>query len=217
MFKTVLFDFDGTLINTHDLIIEGFNHISRLYNGRAFDESDHIKMLGKPLEQQIRLICPFEVPEATEAFKAWYAKNHDAHACGYEAVEDVLKVLRSEGYQLGIVTNNSQQGMQSGLDLLGLEKYFDVIITRDDVSECKPSPEGIQKALHMLKTAPQDCIYVGDSMADIYAARSAGVLPVLVGWTALTHDQIRSLSPVDLIESPFEILLMMQIGNEKVG
>ncbi len=217
MKKAILFDFDGTLINTHDLIIEGFNQLSQKYRGTTFSAKDHVSILGKPLDQQIRHICPFHFDEAIESFKQWYAVNHDLHAKGYEEIEDVLLILKSDGYRLGIVTNNSQQGMSVGLKLLGFEKYFEVIITRDEVSECKPSPEGILKALSYLDVCPNECLYVGDSSADILAARAAGVTPILVGWTALSHEQIRALSPVDLIESPYEILLMLSLSNEKVS
>lgn len=217
MIKTVLFDFDGTLINTHDLIIEGFNQLSLKYRGHAFSVEEHIKILGKPLDFQIRLICPFDFDNALVQFKKWYAMNHDLHARGYEDVEDTLKLLKEEGYKLGIVTNNSREGMQSGLNLLGLEHYFDVIITRDDVTACKPSPEGILKALDRLEMSVNECIYVGDSLADIHAARAAGVQPLLVGWTALTHEQIRSVSPIDLIESPYEIPLLISYPSEKVS
>lgn len=217
MIKAILFDFDGTLINTHDLIIEGFNQLSQKYRGRAFGADEHNKILGKPLEVQVRHLCPFDYEEALASFKSWYQANHDHHAKGYKDIEDTLQLMKDEGYRLGIVTNNSRIGMQSGLNLLGLEHYFEVIITRDDVSACKPSPEGIHKALESLKINSSEAFYVGDSLADIHAARAAGVHPLLVGWTSLTHEQIRSISPIDLIESPFDIPLMLSLPVEKVG
>lgn len=217
MFKAVLFDFDGTLLDTHGLIIAGFNHISLATRGIPFDVQEHLGMLGKPLGDQLRMICHSEEECYVEDFQKWYRENHDHHARPYEDVEEMLHLLRAEGYKLGIVTNNSRQGLQLGLDLLGLESLFDVIITRDDVSECKPSPEGIHKALDFLNIRPEDGMYIGDSTGDILAARAAGVIPVLVGWTSLTLEQIRILAPAELIESPYEIPFLLSLLNTEIA
>ncbi len=217
MFKAVLFDFDGTLLDTHDLIIKGFNHISLATRGIPFEAHEHLGMLGKPLGEQLRLICHSDEHVLVEDFQSWYRENHNHHARPYEDIEDMLYLLKAEGYRLGIVTNNSRQGLQLGLDLLGLESLFDVIITRDDVSECKPSPKGIHKALDLLNIRPDDCMFIGDSIADILAARAAGVMPVLVGWTALTLEQIRLLAPAELIESPYEIPFLLNLLNTEIA
>lgn len=217
MYKAVLFDFDGTLINTHDLIIKGFNRVSINSSGVPFDIHEHIAMLGKPLEDQLRMLCPAGTAGVIEDFQDWYRENHDHHARPFEDVEEMLHLLKSEGYKLGIVTNNSWQGLQLGLDLLGLESLFDVIITKDDVSECKPSPEGILKALHVLNVSTENCMYIGDSINDILAARAADVMAVLVGWTALTHEQVRTLAPALLIESPYEIPFLLSLLNTEIA
>lgn len=217
MLDTVLFDFDGTLIDTHTLIVEGLNYISTKYRGLPFSPQEHEKMLGKPLGTQLEMICPDQVESSMVEFQGWYRENHDHHARPFEDIYDMLHLLRAEGYRVGIVTNNSRQGLQLGLDLLGLESLFDVIVTRDDVSECKPSPEGIQKALNFLNTLPGGCMYVGDSVGDIQAARAAGVMPVMVSWTTLSLEEIRCLAPEELIESPYEIPFLLNLINTEIA
>lgn len=217
MLTTVLFDFDGTLIDTHNLIIEGFNYISMKYRGMPFGANEHLSMLGKPLDAQLRMICPTGANAYITDFQQWYRDHHDHHARPYDDVHDMLHLLKSEGYRLGIVTNNSRQGLQLGLDLLGLESLFDVIVTRDDVSECKPSPEGMYKALHRLNVRSAETMFVGDSAGDIIAARTAGVMPVLVGWTTLSLEQIHLLAPAELIESPYEIPFLLSLINAEIA
>lgn len=217
MFKAILFDFDGTLLNTHDLIIKGLNRVSLKSRGIPFGTSEHNQILGKPLEEQMRILCPSNQVALTEEFQIWYRENHDHYAKPYEDIEDMLQMLQSEGYRLGIVTNNSRPGLQLGLDFLGLEHYFDILITRDDVPECKPSPLGIQKALAQLRMTPGECIYVGDSAGDILAAQAAGVMAVLVAWTAMTLEQVRVLSPDKIIESPYEIPFLLSLLNTEIA
>lgn len=217
MYKAVLFDFDGTLLDTHKLIIAGLNLISLKNRGVGFDDQEHGRVLGKPLEEQIRMLCSLNVRENTAEFIRWYGENHDIYAKPYDDVDEMLLMLKAEGYKLGIVTNNSRQGMNPGLALLGLEDLFDVIVTRDDVKACKPSPEGIQKALGALGVVPDECIYVGDSAGDMAAARGAGVMPVLVAWTTMTLEQIRVAAPAELIESPYEIPFLLSLMNAETA
>jgi len=178
MYKTVLFDFDGTLIDTHNLIIQGLNRISMKSRGIPFSEEDHASILGKTLDIQMQMLSPDNWEYHVSDFQNWYRLNHDFYANPYENIEDMLQMLRADGYQLGIVTNNSWEGLQMGLDFLEIHEYFDCIITREDVQESKPSPEGILKALSLLSTPPESCMFIGDSAGDILAARAAGVLPV---------------------------------------
>lgn len=217
MYKTILFDFDGTLLDTHDLIIKGLNRVSLQSRGIPFGAQEHSQVLGKPLEEQMRLLCPSDHEALTEEFQQWYLENHDHYAKPYDDIEDMLQMLRSEGYKLGIVTNNSRQGLQLGLDFLGLEHYFDILITRDDVAECKPSPLGIQAALTALRTSPAECMYVGDSAGDILAARAAGVTAVLVAWTSMALEQIWMLAPAEIIESPYEIPFLLNLLNTEIA
>lgn len=212
-FTTVLFDFDGTLLDTHQLIVRGLDRVSRMSRGTPFSDEDHGRILGKPLDEQMRMLCPRDTDFYTTLFQRWYRQNHDRFAKAYPDIEEMLKLLRAEGYRTGIVTNNSRAGLQLGLDLLGYEHYFDVIVTRDDVAACKPSPEGILKALAQLGTQPHEAIYVGDSGGDMLAARAAGVLPVLVGWTALSLEEVRQLNPAEIIESAYEVPFLMNILN----
>lgn len=217
MMKAVLFDFDGTLIDTHSLNLQGLNHVSLESRGIPFDDCQFAEAIGKPLDSFIQSFCPNDSKRVTESFQNWYRKHHNHYARPYEDVEDMLFILKSEGYQIGIVTNNSRLGLMMGLDLLGLESFFDVIITRDDVTECKPSPEGILKALKELHLSADACMFVGDTEIDIQAARAANVMPVLVGWTTLTLEQTRVLAPAELIESPYEIPFLLNLLNAEIA
>lgn len=214
MEKAIIFDFDGTLIDTNELIFRAFDYVAKKSGSSEFTWEDHSRILGKPLGTQLDIVCNDSSYEMLQDFRKWYAENHDLYAKPVKNVEFILSELRSEGYKIGLVTNNSREGLGLGLNLLKIEDMFDVIVTKDEVVTSKPSPEGIFKAMKHLNVEPHQCAYIGDSTGDILAARAAGIGNALVSWTTLTDEQIESLGSVSIIESPHQFR-NVQIGHER--
>lgn len=210
MLRAVLFDFDGTLIDTHQLNILGLNRLSVAGRGRPFSAGELEAALGKPLSFYLQMIRPDLHDTLARVFRMWYVNHHDLYAAPYEGVQAMIARLRACGLKTGIVTNNSRQGLQMGLSLLGLENAFDITITRDDVDRCKPSPDGILLALKALSVSPEAALYVGDSLVDLEAASAAGVLSALVGWTTLTREQRQSHEPCLMLETPDALLDLIE-------
>lgn len=211
MKNTIIFDFDGTIINTNRLIEEGLSHFAITFRGKSLSSEEHQFLLGLPLEDQMKYLNPKQYVYMTEAFRIWYLKKHSSHASVFEGMDDVITFLHDENYKLGIVSNNSRETVEFGLKQLKMENLFEVIVTSEDVSEKKPSPEGLFKAMTLLGAAPEACLFIGDSANDILAGNRAGVESVLVGWSLMEPQQIEYLEPDYTIEKPSDLLSLIGI------
>lgn len=209
MKNTIIFDFDGTIINTNKLIEEGLHRFAITFRGTPLSNEEHRFLLGMPLEDQMKFINPKQYEYMTEAFKAWYLKEHESRVSAFDGIDDVILFLHSEKYKLGIVSNNSRETIDFGLKQLKMDSLFEVIITSDDVSDKKPSPEGLFKALALLNSSGDDSIFIGDSANDILAGNRAGIESVLVGWSLMEPQQIESLEPDYIIERPSDLLSLI--------
>lgn len=213
MKNTIIFDFDGTIINTNKLIEEGLSHFAITFRGTPLSNEEHGFLLGMPLEDQMKFINPKQYHYMTNAFKAWYLKKHETRISAFNGMDDVILFLHSEKYKLGIVSNNSRETIDFGLKQLKMESLFEVIITSDDVSDKKPSPEGLFKALALLNSSKEDSIFIGDSASDILAGNRAGIESVLVGWSLMEPQQIESLAPDHMIEKPMDLLSLIGMAD----
>lgn len=205
MKTTVLFDFDGTLIDTHQLIVRGLDAFSLMHRGHALSTEDHLRIVGAPLDIQLIAATGFCNDTLVHEFKTWYEHRHDLMVSAFPGVTDLISFLKSKSYKLGIVTNNSRSGLNKGLRLLGLSDAFDVIVTYEDVQERKPSPEGLQIAMHRLGVHPQECYFVGDSNNDLLAGTNASIQTILVGWTYQDRQQLMTYNPHLIIEHPLDL------------
>lgn len=209
MKNTIIFDFDGTIINTNKLIEEGLSHFAITFRGTSLSNEEHGFLLGMPLEDQMKFINPKQWEYMTEAFRAWYLKKHAQHVSVFEGMDDIIAFLHDANYKLGIVSNNSRETVDFGLNQLKMDKLFEVIVTSDDVNEKKPSPEGLFKAMALLRANPEECIFIGDSANDILAGNRAGIESALVGWSLMEPQQIENLEPDYIIEKPADLLSLI--------
>ncbi|MDF1616207.1 HAD family hydrolase [Petrocella sp. FN5] len=206
MIATVIFDFDGTIINTNDLIKEGLNLIANKHRGCPLTPMELEILTGKTLEAQMAYIDAIHFDGLIEEFKRWYGHNHDTMARPFPGMVHLIRVLNELGYKIGIVTNNSRIALDMGLKLLGIDQWIDCSITRDDVKETKPSPEGILKALSTLGVDIDEVLFIGDTAHDILAAKAANVNNALVGWSHLSPEMREQLGPDHIFESAENVL-----------
>jgi pyrophosphatase PpaX len=190
MRTTVLFDLDGTLIDSGPIILASMRHASLTVLGREPDEELVRAAIGGPgLVAQMRDLDPGRVDELVDAYRA---HNEPLHA-ELEAFEDVLELLprlRAEGRSLGIVTAKRVRTVELALDRFpALRDVMDVIVGAEDTERHKPDPDPLLEALRRLGAAPATAAYVGDSPFDVRAAKAAGVLAVAVGWGGIHPDE----------------------------
>jgi pyrophosphatase PpaX len=207
-FPVVLFDLDGTLIDSGPMIVASMRHAARSVLGREIPDDVLAAAVGGPgLSAQMHALAPDRVDDLVAAYRAHNEPLHD----GLEAFWDVVQVLpqlREQGRRLGIVTAKRAATVQLAFDRLpGLEASFEVVITADDTERHKPAPDPILAAVERLGTSPAKTAYVGDSPFDVRAAKAAGVYAVAVGWGGIHGDEVLQREEPDAFVRRAEELL----------
>ena len=210
MIKVVIFDLDGTLIDTNDLIIDAFYHVINELLGRSPTEEELNYVYGKTLDEQMEFFSVEESHKLVEAYKSFYRAHMDERTHLFEGIKDLLDELAKIDIKMATVTNKGSRGVQHAFDKFGIGKYFDATISADDVSNGKPDPEGIFAVLNRLGVEAEEALFVGDSLNDISAAKKAGVLSVLVGWTLFHEDHYSEFGADFIINKPTELLNLIK-------
>jgi pyrophosphatase PpaX len=206
-FPVVLFDLDGTLIDSGAMILASFRHATRTVLAREIpDEALLARVGGASLSEQMRAIDPARVDDLVASYREHNEPLHDElQPCA--GIVDVVERLRAEGRRLGIVTAKRQATVALAFRVLPLGHLFGAVVTSDDVPRNKPQPDGILRALELLGARPAEAAYVGDSPFDVEAAKRAGVHAVAVGWGGIhTRERLEAAGPDAFVESPEELL-----------
>ena len=207
-FPVVLFDLDGTLIDSGPMIVASMKHAASSVLGQDIPVEVLAAAVGGPgLVAQMHALDQARVDELVAAYRAHNEPLHDELEAFWEVVE-VLPVLRGQGRRLGIVTAKRRATVRLAFDRLPqLEANFDVVITADDTERHKPSPDPLLTAVERLGIDPEKAAYVGDSPFDIRAAKAAGVYAVAVGWGGIHGSQaLRREEPDAFVEHAEELL-----------
>lgn len=195
--NTLLFDLDGTLIDTNDLIISSYEHVLRYYAPDQYSRDDIISWIGVPLADNFSSISsnPSQVEQMIDTYQSHNLANHETLVREYDGVYDTIKTLYERGYSLGIVTTKRKEAAVKGASMLGLLPFFSTFVTVDDVETPKPHPEPLQIAMTQLNARPEETIMVGDSQFDIMAGKNAGVRTAGVEWTIKGASFLKNYEP----------------------
>ena len=180
--EAVLFDLDGTLIDTVELIMASARHATEVVLGQALPDDVLRRNIGIPLKAQMAEYAPDHVPELLAAYRAHNDIVHDDLIREFPGTEDALDALRGAGYPMGIVTSKSRPVAQRGLDYFGLGGYFETVIGYEDTEIHKPLAEPLLECARRMGVAAERCIYVGDSPHDIACGNAAGALTAAALW-----------------------------------
>lgn len=197
--KALLFDFDGTLLNTNDLIVQTFMYIFDEKFPGQYSTEDCLKFIGPSLKQTFDELTPGETDVMIEKYKEWNAINHDSLVTSYDAVVETLEDLHKLGIKMAIVSTKSSEGLARGLKVLGAEQFFDVIVGSDHVEHVKPHPEPVLSALKKLGVEKEEAIMIGDNSHDIEGGKNAGVRTAGVAWSAKGVDYLMSYEPTYML------------------
>jgi pyrophosphatase PpaX len=206
---TVLFDLDGTLINTNDLIISSFLHTLNHYYPDQYKEVDVLPFMGPPLEESFIGLNPEKAEEMCLHYRAFNHEHHDALVTEFEGVYETVETLYNQGCKLAIVSTKVRDAVLKGLDLMKLRPFFDVVITLDEVENAKPHPEPIEKALVALGSSPDESIMIGDNHHDILAGKNAGVLSAGVAWSAKGREHLAHYEPDFMLDTMKDLLAIV--------
>lgn len=173
MFNAVLFDLDGTLVNTNELIIDSFKYTFEVLRKPVPTRNEIINCFGEPLHETMKKFFD-NVDEAVKIYREFNLKHHDEKISPYDNTNKVLETLKNKGYKLAVVTSKNRSTSIRGLKFFNLLNYFDTLITSDDVENHKPHPEPVLKACEILNVNPDNAIMIGDSIYDIISGKKAG-------------------------------------------
>lgn len=207
--KAVLFDFDGTIMDTNTVIIDSWNYACEKHMGRRLPMDVIISTFGVPLEPAIREhIETDDWKQAVDDYRSYQHENSCVVRM-FDGVEELLRELKARGYEIGIVTSRTWKN--APLALYGFEetaKLFDVIVSMETCDAHKPEPEPLYKALELLGMEADEVLYVGDSKLDLMCAANAGVKSVLVGWSLCFPPEKAEIEfPADIvIDKPSDLL-----------
>jgi pyrophosphatase PpaX len=210
-FPVVLFDLDGTLIDSGPIILASMQHATRSVLGREIAYEELAATVGgQGLVSQMHALDPDRVDELVEAYREHNDPLHDK----LEAFDDVLALLprlRAEGRRLGIVTAKRHRTVALALDRFPeLAAQFDVVIAHEDTERHKPEPDPVLAGVRRLEGDPSQAAYVGDSPFDIRAAKAAGVFAVAVGWGGIHSDErLLEEEPDAFVNTPDELLSVL--------
>lgn len=190
----LIFDLDGTLVDTIEVIVSSFRHVLEDLAGRRFTRQEVIGLFG-PTEPAIidRFARPEERPAAYERFFAHYEQQHDRLVTIFPGIPELVKEAARRGHPLALVTNKGRRTTAITLEKCGLAPFFRVIVTGDDVSRPKPDPEGIRLALTRLAAEASRSWFLGDSPVDILAGRAAGARTCAILWGGV-YDPAETLA-----------------------
>lgn len=208
----VLFDLDGTLIDTVELILTSFRHATRVVLGASLPDQVMMAGVGMPLAKQMYDFDPEKADELLRVYREHNAEAHDRMVKEYPGTEQVLSELARRGLPMGIVTSKGTPMTLRGLRLFELERYFGVVVTADDVPLHKPDPFPVRHAAELLGVDVTRCVYVGDSPHDMESALSAGAIAVAALWGAFGEEAVLAPGPHFAIRSLPELLTLLDEG-----
>lgn len=210
-YPIVLFDLDGTLIDSIGLILDSYRHTMAAHGLPPLPDRHWTMGIGTPLRAQLAPFVtdalPLDMLIAT--YREYNLAHHDARVTAFGGIVDAVNALRAMGCRLGIVTSKNRAGAERGLALVGLAHAFELTVAADDVERAKPDPEPVLRALEGLRAEARQAVYVGDSVHDIHAGRAAGVATAAVLWAQATREELMPAAPDHWLEAPADLLALV--------
>ncbi|MBC1521810.1 pyrophosphatase PpaX [Listeria aquatica] len=204
---TLLFDLDGTLINTNELIITSFQAtLKEFLPEKEFSREEILPFIGPPISETFGNLLPERAEEMITFYRAFTNEHHDELILEYDGVYEAIRALYEEDYKLAIVSTKIYDTVMRGLKVMGLDKFFQVVIGFDQVKTAKPDPEGINMALTLLNASQEEAIMIGDNYHDILAGKNAGVKTAGVAWSIKGEETLLTYEPDYMLHKMGDLL-----------
>ncbi len=205
----ILFDEDGTLIDTYDIILASMRYTINDDLGRSLPDDVLMAGVGTPLADQMLHFAEGDEALADQLLRTYREHNvavHDANVRAFPGTREALERLRAAGIPMGVVTSKRHALAQRGLDMSGIAAFFDLLIAPDDWPEHKPAPGPILRACELMGLDPARCLYVGDSPFDIQAGNAAGCPTVAALWGMFPSEALAAERPAMACPSLTELV-----------
>jgi pyrophosphatase PpaX len=204
----VLFDLDGTLVDSIELIVAAAMNAFASRPGPSPSEQEIRNTIGRPLPTTFGpwLVDDNDLPYLISKYREYQLEHHDRLTSAYDGIVDAVVALDAAGCRMGIVTSKVGFMAQRALDHVGLAKYMRCLVASDSVTRHKPEPDPLLLALEQLDTHANGAMYVGDSPYDMQCARAAGVHAVGVSWGAFTTATLREAGAEVILQRPVDLV-----------
>ena len=215
--NTLLFDLDGTLVDTNEIIIRSFLYTFKVHLPDIDISRDAIiNHIGPPLNVTFGryVSSPFKIRAMMDTYREFYRNNEFAHFKLYDHVQKTLAYLNEKGFNLGIVTSKYMESARPSIEFFELGRWMDVIITLDDVENPKPSREPVDKALEHFDDV-DGALMIGDNISDIEAGRQANIFSAGVNWSIKGAETLKNAKPDYMLETMASIYDILDIDIEE--
>lgn len=222
---TVIFDLDGTVVDSVELIVCSFDHAARTVLGEELSRERLIEHVGRPLREQMALLDELHADELVTVYREYNHREHDRMLRLYPGMVELLLRLRARGVRLGLVTSKSRASAEMAFRLTGIDRLFDTTVCAGETERHKPHPEPLFRCLELLgggavnadaapEAAPASAgitraVYVGDAPYDLQAARAAGMVAVAVTWGVFSASTLAAEEPDRLVQSVDELAVVL--------
>ena len=204
-YPVVLFDLDGTVIDTGSIILASMRHAAETVIGGSYTDEQLMAAVGGPgLEAQMRALDPERVDELVRVYRAHNEPLHETISI-FEGMPAALDELKDRGHRLGIVTAKRRATVDLAFARIPIEHLFETVVGGDETERHKPDPQPLQLALERLGASADQAAYVGDSPFDMQAAKAAGCFAIGVSWGRI-HDASALADANVVVDSPEELL-----------
>ncbi|HEX7937588.1 MAG TPA: HAD-IA family hydrolase [Gemmatimonadaceae bacterium] len=200
--RAVLFDLDGTLIDSIALILQSAQFAFVGHDGPVPTDAEWLAGVGTPLVAMFRKYArdDAQVDALIARYREYQIPNHDRLVTAYDGVVDTVRALRAARHPMGIVTSKTESLARRGLGCIGIGDCFDVLIGCDTTERHKPDPAPVLAALDRLGIDPADAVFVGDSVHDMAAGNAAGVVTIAALWGPFTREDLAPSHPAHWLE-----------------
>ena len=213
MKKFVIFDFDGTLADTNDVVMDSWKATYEHFLGYVPSDKEIIGTFGETLVDSVARTIPDEEYEVVrDYYRAYQAEHCEGRVHLFEGMQELLDELKGRGIKLGVATSRTDKSYNKYMNEMGIADYMDAAVTMEDVENFKPHPETAIRTLEKLGARPEDAIMLGDSKYDIGCSNGAGIESVLVGWSHPVDEEEminEGYVPDHYIEKPSELLALI--------
>jgi len=213
--QAVLFDLDGTVVNTLPHILASFRHATADVLGVPLPDEELMQYVGIPLAEQMRHFSRDgeTVDRLLASYREFDDRTHDEMARLYPNTVAALSILASANLPLGIVTSKSRLMAHRAIALFELDRYFSAVVTADDTPLHKPDPLPVLMGASLLGVDPMLTIYVGDSPVDIEAGNAAGAVTIAATWGVTSRDRLEAAEPDAIIDDIKELPALLGIED----
>lgn len=215
MKPALLFDLDGTLLDSKDLLLAGYKHTVLQHLGRETTDEDWMPHFGRPLRDQMAAFSEELADEMTSTYRRFYGQHHETMLRLYPGVGDMIATLHREGYRMGVVTSKATRFAVRGLQVFCLQGFFDIIVGENEVKAHKPDPDAVLLALREMNVPPENAWMIGDSPWDMQAGHAAGCRTAAVLWGPFSRETLAPDAPDLFVERPQDLPALLE--NEGRG